>query len=82
MPAKVTLGATAVFQDLANAAIANSDNGDVAWFQHSGDTYVIQNVSNDAATFINGTDIIVKVAGLIDFTNASLSSSADTLLIA
>ncbi len=81
MPAKVTLGATAVFQDLANAAIANSDNGDVAWFQHGGDTYVIENVSNNVSTFINGTDIIVKIVGLVDFSNASFNSSGDTLAI-
>lgn len=79
--AKVTLGATAVFQDLANAAIANSDAGDVAWFQHGGDTYVIENVSNNASTFVNGTDIIVKLTGLVDLSTGSFSSSEDTLLI-
>jgi S-layer protein len=81
MPAKVTLGATAVFQDLANAAIANSDTGDVAWFQHGGDTYVIENVSNNVSNFINGTDIIVKIIGLVDFSNASFNSDGDTLAI-
>jgi S-layer protein len=81
MPAKVTLGATAVFQDLANAAIANSDTGDVAWFQHGGDTYVIENVSNNVSNFINGTDIIVKIIGLVDFSNASFSSSGNSLAI-
>ncbi|MFP5395335.1 MAG: beta strand repeat-containing protein [Alphaproteobacteria bacterium] len=80
--AKVTLGDTAVFQDLANAAIANSDTGDVAWFQFSGNTYVIENVSNDASEFVNNTDIIVKITGLVDLSTASFSSSADTLLIA
>ena len=80
--AKVTLGDTAVFQDLANAAIANSDTGDVAWFQFSGNTYVIENVSNNASAFVNNTDIIVKITGLVDLSTASFSSSADTLLIA
>lgn len=79
--AKVTLGDTAVFQDLANAAIANSDTGDVAWFQFSGNTYVIENVSNNASAFVNNTDIIVKITGLVDLSTASFSSSADTLLI-
>lgn len=78
--AKVTLGDTAVFQDLANAAIANSDTGDVAWFQFSGNTYVVENV-NDGTSFLNNTDIIVKITGLVDLSTASFSSSADTLLI-
>ena len=80
--AKVTLGDTAVFQDLANAAIANSDNGDVAWFQFSGNTYVIENVSNNASAFVNNTDIIVKITGLVDLSTASFSSDADSLYIA
>lgn len=82
MSAKVTLGDTAVFQDLANAAIANSDGGDVAWFQFSGNTYVIENVSDNASAFVNNTDIIVKITGLVDLSTASFSSSDDTLLIA
>lgn len=80
--AKVTLGDTAVFQDLANAAIANSDAGDVAWFQFSGNTYVIENVSNNASAFVNNTDIIVKITGTVDLSTASFSSSADSLYIA
>jgi S-layer protein len=87
--AKVTLGDTAVFEDLANAAIANSEDGDVAWFQFGSNTYVIQNVAttvegggSNATSFLNNEDIIVKITGLVDLSTASFSSSADTLLIA
>jgi hypothetical protein len=79
---KVTLGDTAVFQDFANAAINATDLGDISWFQFAGNTYVVQHVSVDAATaFANGTDVIVKITGAVDLSNASYSSSADTLLI-
>jgi S-layer protein len=78
--AGITLAGTAVFQDFANAAINATNPGAVAWFQFGGDTYVIENVS-DAASFLNGTDIIVKVVGLVDLSTASFSASADTLLI-
>lgn len=71
---------TAVFQDYANAAINSSDTGDVTWFQYNGNTYVIENVSN-AASFVNGTDVIVKFNGLVDLSTAAFSSSDDTLLI-
>lgn len=79
--AAVTLGDTAVFQDLANAAIVNSSATDLAWFQYSGNTYVIENVSGHATAFQNNSDIIVKITGLVDLSTASFSSSADTLAI-
>lgn len=77
----ITLGSTAVFDSFANEAIASSDTGDVVWFQFGGDTYVIENVSNNASVFEAGTDIIVKIAGQVDLSTASFSSSADTALV-
>lgn len=71
---------TAVFQDYANAAIKGSAAGDVSWFQYNGNTYVVQNVSG-LTSFVNGTDIIVKITGLVDLTTAVFSSTADTLKI-
>lgn len=79
--AKITLEATAVFQDYANTAISQTNTGDVSWFQYNGDTYVVQNVSNDGSAFTNNTDVIVKVSGAVDLSGASFSASADTLLI-
>ncbi len=80
--AKVSLGDTAVFQDYANAAIAATDTGAVTWFQIGGNSYVVENVSNNASTFVNGTDIIVRIMGAVDLSTASFSASSDTLLIA
>lgn len=77
---RVTLGDTAVFQDLANAAIATTDVGQISWFQFAGNTYVIENVTDSATAFQNGTDIIVKITGAVDLSTASFSASAHSLL--
>ena len=78
--AKVTLAGTAVFQDLANKAIATTDTGDLAWFQFGGNTYIVENISNDATEFVNGSDVIVQIIGTVDLTKSSLSADFDTLM--
>jgi S-layer protein len=77
---KVSLADTAVFQDYANAAVAATDTGDVSWFQIGGNTYVIDNVSN-GTTFTNGTDVIVKITGLVDLSHSSFSATTNTLVV-
>ena len=79
--ARVTLGDTAVFQDFANAAIANSAQYAVSWFQYNGNTYVVQDVSNSTTTFTNGVDLIVKIAGLVDLSTATFNTTTDSLYI-
>ena len=79
---KVVLGDTAVFQDYANAAINATNQGDISWFQVGGNTYVIEHASADAATsFLNGTDIVVKLTGTVDLTKASFNADSQTLVI-
>lgn len=80
--AKLALGDTAVFQDFANLAIASTDTGAITWFQFGGNTYVVENISNSATSFQNGTDIIVKLTGNIDLSTAAFSNSAQTLVLA
>jgi S-layer protein len=77
---KVSLGDTAVFQDYANAAINATNTGDIVWFQSGGNTYIVENVSN-GTSFVNGSDVIVRITGLFDLSNSSFSSTADTLVI-
>jgi S-layer protein len=79
--AKVTLGATAVFQDFANAAINALALNGAGWFQFGGDTYVVADMPAAApaapvngTTFVNGEDFIVKLTGLIDLSQASFNS--------
>lgn len=86
--AKVVLGDTAVFQDYANAVVNaggdSSSNAHIGWFQFAGNTYVVE-AMHDATTtanFTNGTDLVVKLTGLVDLSTASLNTgSGPTLLL-
>ncbi len=80
---KVALASTAVFQDYANAAVASAatGQGNIAWFQFGGDTYVIQNQTGAETAFHNGTDLIVKLTGAVDLSHASLSTDHGSLLL-
>jgi len=79
---KVALAGTAVFQDFANAVVAAggdaSTNGAIGWFQFNGDTYVVESQHNGTTTpsFVNGTDLIVKLTGLVDLSTATLANIA------
>jgi S-layer protein len=70
--AKITLAGTAVYQDYLNqAASGNGDaNGRIGWFQFGGDTFVVQDLSA-GTSFVNGTDIVVKLTGLVDLSTAT-----------
>jgi S-layer protein len=83
---KLSLADTASFQnylDLAAAATATpATNGVISWFQFGGSTYVVEDMSNNA-TYTAGTDLVVKLTGLIDFSTASFNTGAGpTLLLA
>lgn len=79
--AKITQSSNAVFMNFVDAAIASTDTGDVSWFQYNGNTYVIDNVNN-GTTFLNGTDKIVEITGLIDLSaKASFTTSGHTLVL-
>jgi S-layer protein len=80
-PAKVVLGATAVFQDFANAAINTLSLEGAGWFQFGGDTYVVSDKGLDGSTFTNGEDFIVKLTGLIDLSQASFNNTYDTIAL-
>lgn len=76
--AKVTLSNTAVFQDYANAVIQaggnSSVNGHSGWFQFAGDTYLVQSQHDGSgvnASFVNGTDFVIKLTGLVDLSTAT-----------
>jgi len=77
--AKLALDGTAVFQDYANEAVKQSFTGDLTWFQVGGNTYIVDNTSG-STSFVNGTDVIVKIAGIVDLSTSSMSSTADTAL--
>ncbi|MBI3230131.1 MAG: hypothetical protein HYZ45_08160 [Burkholderiales bacterium] len=78
---------TAVFQDYANAVVQNggnsSVNGHSGWFQFNGDTYYVQSQHDGSgvnASFVNGTDFVVKLTGLIDLSSSTIGGT-NTLTI-
>ena len=86
--AKVSLASTAVFQDYANAVVQAggnaSVNGAFGWFQFSGDTYLVQSRhdgSGNNASFVNATDMIVKLTGLVDLSTATGVGTASLTLV-
>lgn len=81
--AKVALADTAVFQDYANAVVQAggnaSVNGYIGWFQFAGDTYVVESAHDGSgvnASFVNGTDVIVKLSGLVDLSAATVTGNS------
>ncbi|WP_338845951.1 DUF4214 domain-containing protein [Massilia sp. W12] len=83
---KIALTNTAVFQDYANAVIQAggnaSANGYFGWFQFNGDTYLVQSRHDGSgvnASFVNGTDAVIKLTGLVDLSAATLSGNSLTL---
>jgi S-layer protein len=51
---------------------AGGANSQISWFQYGGNTYVVEN--NTAAGF-DATDIVVKLTGLVDLSNATNSGT-------
>ncbi|BDV01801.1 S-layer protein [Thermodesulfomicrobium sp. WS] len=72
--AKITLAGTALFADYLQAAAAGTTAGEMKWFQFSGNTYVVNDASATAA-FVNGTDQIVELVGLLDLSKSTVSAA-------
>lgn len=78
--AKTALDATVTNIDLALAiaSLTNTAN-EVSWFQYGTNTYV---VANDAIAGFAAGDLVVKLTGLVDLTNATLDGATDYLTLA
>ena len=77
---KVVLGSTAVFQDYANASVLGNASRALTWFQFGGDTYIIDDVNASTTAFINGSDKIIKIAGLVDLSTSSFNATQGTIV--
>jgi len=81
---KVALAGTAVFADYANAVVNaggnSATNGAIGWFQFGGDTYIVEGMHDATTTkdFSNGTDLVVKLSGLVDLSTATLFGALNT----
>jgi len=56
--------------------------GELAWFQFDGNTYIVEDVADSNTAFQNGTDMIVKITGTVDLSTASYNATHNTLEIA
>ena len=79
---KLALADTASFDAFLNLAAVGdgSVNGALSWFQYGGNTYVVEDL-DAAATFQGGTDVVVKLTGLVDLSNARLDGAAGNELV-
>ncbi len=76
VPAKITLAATAVFQDFLDAATAGNATHATSAFDFGGNTYLV--VDNGAgATFTNGQDSVIQLVGI--HTIGSIAAGVVTL---
>lgn len=75
----VTLATTVtnIDQAIAQAAMTDTAN-EVSWFQYGNNTYI---VANDATAGFAAGDLVVKLTGLIDLSNATLDGTTDYLTL-
>lgn len=84
---KLTLSSTASLQKYLDAVVLTSGDASVnakaAWFQWNGDTYYAQSHHDvrSASHFVNGTDIVVKLTGLLDLSTAHMAANNTLTLI-
>lgn len=71
----------AVYQDYLDAATAGAAYGEVRWFQFGGNTYVVEDLSA-ASTFQNGSDVVIRLAGLVDLSTAVWNGATGDLTLA
>lgn len=78
--AKTALDATVTNIDLALAIASLTDAAnEVSWFQYGTNTYI---VANDGTTGFAAGDLVVKLTGLVDLTNATLDGATAYLTLA
>jgi S-layer protein len=72
-------------QNYADAAIdgITADNN-AAWFQYNDNTYIVMedNNADTPGSFVNGEDVIIKLTGLVDLSEASFNATDGTLELA
>jgi len=79
---EIVLAGNATFTDYANATVKSVDDNaqDAAWFQFGDNTYIIQSGDDAADDFVNGTDSIIEIHGIVDLgTGASYNQTVGTI---
>lgn len=77
---KLVLGAGAGVRDYANALINQLAQGQLGWFVHGDDTYLVADLGADGRVgFVEGEDVIVKLVGTVDLGGATFDVTSGTL---
>jgi S-layer protein len=78
----LALADTASFSDFLNLAAAGdgSTNGAISFFYFGGNTYVVEDLSA-TATFVDGTDVVVRLSGIVDLSNSTLQGTDGNILL-
>ena len=82
MGAAISLGGASSFTTYLNAATAGDGitaNTIIKWFQFAGNTYIVEDTSL-AATFQDGSDTVIELAGLVTLTTSTIASGVITLV--
>ena len=76
----ITLASAAGFSDYLNEAAndAGAVNSVIQWFTYGGNTYIVQDASSGSSTFVDGTDIVVEITGVVTLSAATLSGQSLT----
>ena len=68
------------YLDQAAVAATAETKAILKWFQYSGDTYMVID-NHNTASFVSGTDTVIKATGLIDLSNSTVGAGDDVLTI-
>jgi S-layer protein len=74
------LASTASLSDALNTAINGTAAAQINWFQFGGNTYVVQaSAAHSTAVFVDATDLVVKLTGLVDLSTAGFNADSQLL---
>ncbi len=68
--------------DWINAAFSQTNADEAIWFQHNGNTYIAVNDGTSGVDGYDADDVVVKLTGLVDLSEASFNATNGTLEIA
>lgn len=74
-------GATESSQAYLNQAIKTLAQGESGWFQYGGNTFIVADISNNANSYVDGTDFAVMLTGTFDLSAASFNATSDIIEI-
>jgi len=71
----------AAAQGLVLSSLDGSTNGKIKWFVYGSNTYIVEsNTNNGTITEAATTDIVVKIAGVVDLSASTLSGNTLTIV--